>query len=213
VSTFRPGSRPCAQSHEATGTASELARRARVGFSTAYRELKAMDSFGLVVVRGEGGHEVYAAATDHADAELLRRLVASEPSSAAPRDDQSEAVRRRARALGAPLSVRSEPVRDAEREQVVVDAVRLARRDATFARVMPVMLWHQRDKLDRARLEAAALQAHEKHALGFLMALTADLAGDRRLRAWSEKLHNHRASATTPKTPTSRAGYHSGRLR
>jgi DNA-binding transcriptional ArsR family regulator len=184
--------------HEATGSASELARRARVGFSTAYRELKAMESFGLVAVRGEGGREVYAAASEHPDANLLRQLVASKPSAAAPRDQAAEGVRRRARALGAPLPVVPEPVPDAEREQVVVDAVRLARRDATFARVMPVMLWTQRDMLDRERLLAAALRAHEKHALGFLVALTAEIAGDPELRAWSERLRDHRARGTRP---------------
>jgi hypothetical protein len=169
-----------------------------VGFSTAYRELKAMESFGLVVVHGEGGRELYAAAQGHPEADLLRRLVASKPSSAAPRDEAAEAVRRRARALGAPLTVRADAVPDAEREQVVVDAVRLARRDATLARVMPVLLWHQRDMLDRPRLEATASRAHEKHALGFLVALTAELAGDRRLRTWSETLRDHRACGVRP---------------
>ena len=184
--------------HEATGTASELARRARVGFSTAYQELKAIESFGLVSVRGEGAREVYAAAKDHPDADLLRRLVASKPSSAAPRDEAAETVRRRARSLGAPLPVPPEPVPDAAREQAVVEAVRLARRDATLARVMPVLLWRQRDKLDLERLRAAALRAHEKHALGFLVALTAELAGDDSLRAWAERLRDHRARGVRP---------------
>jgi hypothetical protein len=184
--------------HDASGSASELARRARVGFSTAYRELKAMESFGLVAVRGDGGREIYAAASDHPAADLLRQLVATKPSSAAPRDEEAELVRRRARALGAPLPVVPAPVADSEREQVVVDAVRLARRDATFARVMPVMLWNQRDRLDRQRLRARALLAHERHALGFLVALTAELAGDPKLRAWSERLRDHRARGTRP---------------
>jgi hypothetical protein len=157
-----------------------------------------MESFGLVAVRGEGGREVYAAAKDQPEANLLRLLVASKPSTAGPRGSEAERVRRRARALGAPLPVPPEPVPEAEREQAVVDAVRLARRDATFARVMPVMLWTLGDKVDRERLQATAIRGHEKHALGFLVALTAELAGDKALRAWSERLRDHRARGVRP---------------
>jgi len=153
-----------------------------------------MEAFGLVSVKLEHGREVYAAAVDHPDAELLRRLVNTKAVSAAPSGPAAEATRRQVRALGAPLSVLPEPVGEDAREQVIVDAVRLARRDATLARVLPIVLWRQWNKLDRKQLKARALRAREKHALGFLVALTSELSGDRSLDRWAEGLRDHRAT-------------------
>jgi DNA-binding transcriptional ArsR family regulator len=184
--------------HDASGSVSELAKRARVAFASAYRELKLMEDFGLVTVRVESGREVYAAANDHRDAALLRSLVAARPSSAAPDDDAASTVRRRVRSLGAPLPVPPAPVLPEEREQVLVEAVRLARRDATLARVLPVVLAAQFDKLDRNRLEAAAVRAHEKHALGFFLALTAELQGNSAMREWAAGFRDHRVKGPRP---------------
>jgi hypothetical protein len=183
---------------EATGSASELARAARVSFAGAYRELKAMESAGLARVRVQDGREVYAAATEHPHADLVRRLVASKPATSAPQDERAAEVRHRARALGAPLATAPSPVPDDQREGAVVDAVRLARRDATLARVMPVLLWRQRSLLDRARLEEAATHGREKHALGFLLALTAAISGDRSLARWAESLRDRRVRTVRP---------------
>jgi len=193
--------------HDAVGSASDLARRARVSFASAYRELKLMEEFGLVSVHVEDGRELYAAASAHPDAELMRRLVATRSSSYPPDDEAAATTRRRARALGAPLPVPAEPVADEEREQVVVDAVRLSRRDATLARVLPVVLWRQRHRLDRKHLKELARRAHEKHALGFLVALTAELSGDPSLDEWAEGLRDHRAKGVRPffELPSARA--------
>jgi hypothetical protein len=177
----------------ATGTASELAKQARISFTSAYRELKLMERFGLAMSSVDDGREVYAAATDHPDADLLRGLVSAPQRSAAPTDEAAFATRRRARALGAPLQVPAEPVASHDREQVLVDAVRLSRRDATLARTIPVLIWRQRRSLDRARLHAAAHKARQKHAVGFFLALTAELAGDDELALWAESLRDHRA--------------------
>src|SRR5215510_2273582 len=95
--------------HGASGNASQLAKRARVPFANAYRELKLMRDFGLVSVRVDDSQEVYAAANDHQDAELLRRLVATKPINVAPDDDVSFVVRGRVRTLGAPLAVSPQP--------------------------------------------------------------------------------------------------------
>lgn len=62
-----------------------------------------------------------------------------------------------------------------QREEALVDAVRLARRDVTLARVLPVALSKQWKTLDRNRLKKAAVRAREKHAVGFFLALTAEL--------------------------------------
>jgi hypothetical protein len=182
----------------ATGTASELAKQARLSFTSAYRELKLMEGFGLASSAVDGGREVYAAAADHPDAELLRRLVSTPSRSEAPTDETAFAVRRRARALGAPLQVSPEVVSREQREQVLVDAVRLSRRDATLARTLPVLVWRQHRDLDRVRLHEAAHKARQKHAVGFFLALTAELAGDDGLAGWAESLRDHRARGARP---------------
>lgn len=180
----------------ATGTASELARRARVSFAAAYRELKRMASFGLVETRIVDGREVYLPATGHPDADLMRGVVQARVGGLPPADAAAHAVRRRACALGAPLPVEPDPSAELDREQAVVDAVALARRDATLARVLPVMLWLQRDHLDREQLEIRARAARQKHVLGFLLHLTAELARDRSLRTWAQSLRDRRARGT-----------------
>lgn len=184
--------------HDAVGSASELAERARVGFATAYRELKRMERFGLVSSRVVTAHEEYSAAVDHPDADLLRRLVRSKPVSTAPRTDDAERTRRRMRALGAPLPYAPEAVADDDREQALVEGVSLAHRDATLARVMPVVLFRQWKDLDRKRLKDRARLAREKHSLGFLTALTGDLSGDRSMVRWAEGLRDHRVTGLRP---------------
>lgn len=180
------------------GTASELAKTARVGFATAYRELKRMESFGLVWVTVADGREEYAAAADHPEAELVRRLVRASSVSTPPRDPVAEQTRRRLRALGAPLPVSPAEVSEEEREEALVDGVRLAHRDATLARVLPVVFWRQWRHLDRKRLKETARRAREKHAVGFVAALTAKLAGDRSLEHWAEGLRDHRVTTMRP---------------
>ena len=181
--------------HGAAGSASQLAKRARVPFASAYRELQRMKDFGLVTVRVEAGHEVYAAAHAHPDAELLRRLVASKPDSAPPEDDDAAVVRGRARSLGAPLAVPPRPVSPDGREEALVEAVRLARRDATLARVLPVALARQWKTLHHERLKDVAVRSRAKHALGFFLALTAELSGDKALRQSAETFRDHRVTS------------------
>jgi hypothetical protein len=178
---------------EAAGTASELAKQARVSFASGYRELKLMEAFGLASSSVEDGREVYRAAVDHPQGDLVRQLVRTQPRTAAPANDVADATRRRARALGAPLQVPAAEVDGEDREQAVVDAVRLSRRDATLARALPVLMWQQRRNLNRARLHDRAHKARQKHVVGFFLALTAELAGDESLAVWAETLRDHRA--------------------
>ena len=183
----------------ASGSASQLAKRVRVPFATAYRELKLMRDFNLVAVRVEDGREVYSAANDHPDAELLRRLVTTKPStSVAPDDPSSAVVRGRVRSLGAPLAVSPQAVHPDEREAALVDAVRLARRDATLARALPVALAEQWQTLDRDRLKTAAVRSREKHALGFFLSLTAELLGNTSLREWAAGFRDYRVKSLRP---------------
>lgn len=178
------------------GTAAELAEATGVGFASAYRELKAMVRYDLAVSTREEGRDVYRANLDHPEHEVLRRLATSKPLSRAPDDAQARQVRRALRDLGAPLA--GEGVAHATSESVestLVGGVKLARRDPTVARVLPVAFWKQRDRVDPERLAQAVREKGERQATGFVLALTSKLSGDRRFARWSPAFRDHRVTA------------------
>ncbi|HEY3356075.1 MAG TPA: hypothetical protein VGQ83_22675 [Polyangia bacterium] len=195
---------------DARGSAAELAARANAGFASAYRELKAMRRYHLVQTVVEAGREVYFANPDldAADAEVLRRLAHSRPRMGPPRDQQAVQVRRALRALGAPLQVKpAAAVADVER--TLAEGVRLARRDPTVARVLPLCFWRARDRVDPRRLLLAARRVREKQAVGFFLELTAVLMEDPGLLAWAApfrdgRVHRLRDFFEVPPVPGSR---------
>lgn len=168
---------------------------AGVGFATAYRELKVMGRYQLVASSREHGREVYAANADHPDADILRRLANSKPDRQPPKDENAQELRRRLRSLGAPLAVEPAGGDVAAVEEVLVEGVKLARRDPALTRAMPVCFWTQRDHLDPDHLVAAARRAGEKQAVGFLLELTGLLAHDKRLSGWARGFKDHRIRA------------------
>lgn len=183
-----------------TGSASELAGHAGVAFAGAYRELKEMHRQGLAAVVVEDGAERYRARLEHPEADLLRRLVNTRTRMRTGRDldDHEILLRRRLRGLGVPLPVEPASVDADDLEQTLVAGVELARRDPTLATVLPVALWRWREGLDRGRLEQEARRAKQKHATGFMLALTAELSGDRRLARLSEQLRDGRVTQLRP---------------
>jgi hypothetical protein len=176
------------------GSATELAQRAGVNFSTAYRELRAMRAYQVVRSSFEGGREVYARNDAHPDADLLRRLVASRPAPPAPRDADAEDLRRRLRALGVPLA--GDAAREVpEVERTLVEGVRLARRDPVLARALPLAFWLQRTRTDPERLREQAQAQGAKQAVGFYLALTAQLGRDATLRRLANTFRDHRVKS------------------
>jgi len=187
----------------AIGTVSELARLAHVGFASAYRELNAMKQVGLVSVERPGGaSEIFRANRASPVAPAIETLVghgtrrgAASATAAARKDAPAEddELRRRLRTLGAPLLVDAAPARGAPPPEVTIaEGARLARRDATLARALPVVLWRQREHLDWDRLRHEGRRVGEKHALGFFVELTAELGGDARLAEEAAPLRDRR---------------------
>lgn len=182
----------------ATGTVSELARLAHVAFASAYRELSGMKQVGLVTVERSGGaSEVFRANRASPVATAIEQLMAQgarrggAARKEAPADDDE--LRRRLRTLGAPLLVDAAPARGAPPAEVTLaEGARLARRDATIARVLPVVLWRQREQLDWDRLRHEARRVGEKHAVGLMLELTAELAGEPRLAEEAAPLRDKR---------------------
>jgi hypothetical protein len=177
----------------AAGSVSDLSRVAKVQFSAAHRELDAMREAGLARAERTGSTLVYRAATDHRHADLLRHLASAsgdaERSKGAHHDEQ---VRAWLAALGAPLGSAETKTRRPSVEQVVAEALSLSHRDATVARVLPLVLWRQRDELDFDQLVQEATRRDERQALGYFLELAGTLAGESRLVERARTLHDRR---------------------
>jgi hypothetical protein len=176
------------------GSVTELARRAGVGFASAYRELRAMQRLGLTTSERTSGVESFRANAAHPLADALRSLVA--PMDATTNDEETDRTRGQLRALGAPLLAGAPETIDGPVEEVLVRGAALAHRDPAVARSLPVCLFRARDRIDAGRLREVARRLSERHAVGFFLELTAGLSGDARLTDWSRALRDHRRRAT-----------------
>jgi len=153
-----------------------------VQFSAAHRELDAMREAGLARAERTGTTLVYRAATDHRHAALLRHLAsASGDSETSKGTHHDEQVRGWLATLGAPLGSAKTKRRLPSVEQVVAEALSLSHRDATVARVLPLVLWRERDQLDFDRLLQEATRRDERQALGYFLELAGRLSGESRL--------------------------------
>jgi hypothetical protein len=183
-------------SEGASGSASELAERAGVGFASAYRELQAMRRRELVVCERRQAALVFSANHGHPLGSALRALLAHPPVQ--PADRAGESTRARLAALGAPVMAKRSPKPRGPVEESLVAGVALAHKDPAVARALPVAFYRQRDRLDPARLVAAARAHSEKAAVGFYLDLTAQLCGDRRFSAWAKPLRDRRVHTRRP---------------
>ncbi len=178
------------------GSVSDLARMARVSFAAAHRELEAMRAEGLVACERVGAALVYRANRTHPQAALVRRLLKEgTATSGAASPAHAEKVRGWLAAAGAPLLVSGFPSGRMPRlEEVLAEGLALSHHDATVARVLPLVFWRQKDRLDHARLVREAARRNELPCLGFFLELTGWLGGDPRLTALSRRLRDRRRS-------------------
>lgn len=182
---------------EARGSVSELAERAGVSFASAHSELKAMRQARLAEAERTRRKEVYFANRRHPDADLLRKLVATEGSGPVPSSAEDEALKGRLKALGAPLRGARvvEGATSGDVHETLVDGVRLARRDAVAAKALPLCFWKQREALDGNALDDLVALPEDKHALGFFLELTSTLGDDRRLLGMAERFRDRRVTS------------------
>jgi hypothetical protein len=182
------------------GSVSDLARKAGVSFAAAHRELAAMRVEGLARSERAGTALVYEANPRYREAGLVRRLLNDQgANSAPPLVGRGSRVRGWLAAAGAPLLV-ARPARGRmpPLEEVLADALGLSHQDATVARVLPVVIWRHRQRLDHGRLVRAATRRNERQTLGFFLELTGLLGGDHRLAFLSEGLRDHRRTRARP---------------
>jgi len=175
-----------------TGSVSDLSRVAKVQFSAAHRELDAMREAGLARAERTGTTLVYRAATDHRHAALLRHLASASDDAEIKDTHHDEQVRAWLATLGAPLGSAETKRRLPSVEQVVAEALSLSHRDATVARVLPLVLWRQQDRLDFDRLFQEATRRDERQALGYFLELAGKLGREPRLVERARALRDRR---------------------
>lgn len=177
----------------AHGSVSEMARQARASFAAVHRELEAMRAANLAVCERVGNRLAYRSNEEHRQAALLRRLVREmPPETSALREREEGEVRSWLRAAGAPLGAPVTGGRLPPLEEALAAGLSLAHRDATVARVLPLVLWRQRDRLDLDKLARAATRRNERPALGCFLELAGRLGGDARLVTAANRLRDRR---------------------
>ncbi|MBI2605129.1 MAG: winged helix-turn-helix transcriptional regulator [Deltaproteobacteria bacterium] len=169
---------------------SSLAKLAQVSFSTAYAELRAMELAGLAKSEYEGKRVFFRANDDSSDAVLLRSLLSSDNRG---ENRPSETVLANLeRMSGAPGSKAENHQPVLSDEETLALAFKLARRNATVARVLPVALYKSLGALNLEKLKTLCLKEGEKKTLGFFLDLTSELAHLNHLRDVARKLHDNR---------------------
>jgi hypothetical protein len=176
----------------AAGSVSALARRGKLAFSTAYRELEGLRAAGLAVVERTGTELVYRADLDHPEGELLRRLATLSEVSRKPQRAADAEVRTWLANVGAPVGSPDPTKSTPPVETVLASALALSHRDPTVARVCPLMLWRHRKQMDMGRLKLEATRLDEKQTLGYFLELAATFGGDTSLRKTARKLNDRR---------------------
>lgn len=167
---------------------SELARRCGLSPRAVGKEVKHLVGLGLAAVTREGASLVVRAAWEHPACALLASLLTLAPYR--PSGD-AQALRESLAAYGAPLA---EVTRRAHLplEATLLGALEAARTDGTVLRVLPVVVAHQRARLDWVELLEGARKAGLKAELGFLLTLTGELLGDASLKGRALALRDRR---------------------
>jgi hypothetical protein len=156
-----------------------------------------MRAAGLARVERLGSELVHRAETSHPQADLLRELAADARGlDTSKRVRHGEKVRAWLASAGAPLGAPELESPAPPVELVVAEALSLSHRDATVARVLPLVLWRQRGRLDLDRLLREATRRDERQALGCFLELAGQLGGEPRFVAAARGLHDKRRKKT-----------------
>jgi hypothetical protein len=78
------------------------------------------------------------------------------------------------------------------------EALSLSHRDATVARVLPLLLWRQRDRLNLDLLVAEASRRDERAALGYFLELAGLLGSVRAFGQAARRLRDRRRTKVRP---------------
>jgi hypothetical protein len=129
------------------------------------------------------------------------RRLAEEPGarSPSPPPTDAEKVRGWLSAAGAPLLASRPAAGPAPPlEQLLAEGIALSHRDAGLARVLPLVLWLNRGRLDHQALVRQASLRNESQALGFFLELAGRLGSDPGLMARARRLQDRRRTRARP---------------
>jgi hypothetical protein len=115
-----------------------------------------------------------------------------------PKTSHDDEVRGWLAAAGAPLGSAGPKTPAPDLEAALAEALVLSHRDATVARVLPLVLWRQRDRLDLTRLVGEASRRDERSTLGYFLELAGELGGDKALVKAARRLRDRRRTKVRP---------------
>jgi DNA-binding transcriptional ArsR family regulator len=168
---------------------SELARRAKLTPRAVAVEVEKLERAGLVEVEAVGPSHVVRPNSVHPVAPALSRLLIAIASSSTEQVPATS-VRESLAAYGAPLL--DEPRASLSLTDAILHGLKLARRDATVLRVLPVVVARNASNVDWTDLKDRARRMKLKSELGMLLELTADVADAPSLRRHASGLHDAR---------------------
>jgi hypothetical protein len=171
---------------------SGLARRASLSAHSVSVEVKNLAKAGLVSVESVGASDLVRGNLSHpAVKPLLALLRVSTVTAEAPPED--DAVKETLKAHGAPFLA----YRGAKRmslEAALLKALRLAKRDASLLKVLPVVVAKNAQTLNWVKLKEDARREKLKAELGMLVEMTADFAQKPELKEMVRDLRDRRRS-------------------
>lgn len=176
-----------------SGSMRELAMLGGLTYSAVQREVEGMMAAGLAKREVVGGAHRFCANRASPHARLLTQLLrSSKPTHETP-PTEDRAVYTTLVRYGAPLaSARLPEGTGLPLEEALTHALRLAHRDPTLTRVLPVVIWRQRHTLSIPVLEHLAKRLDERQTLGFFLELTGQLAKDDLLQSQAAELRDKR---------------------
>lgn len=173
-------------------SAHQLAKLTDAAYSGVHAELGAMEKEGLVMARRKGKALIFRKNDGYHYASELRGLLADQMRWAGPTQASDDDVRLNLVKFGAPLAVHGETNVDLPVEEALVAGLNLSRRDATVARVLPVVFAKNRNSVDWDRLEFRARQQGVLQPLGLFLDLTGSLLNNNSLKRRAKHFMDHR---------------------
>ncbi|MCP4713617.1 MAG: hypothetical protein GY868_00755 [Deltaproteobacteria bacterium] len=185
---------------ETVASVKQLAEQAGIGYASAHVELTAMNKEGLVTFHQKGKAVVCRKNNEYPNAALLKALLKAEGMSAAPSACQKKLTLEETKLhlvrFGAPLGVSGSCKSDLSLEAVLVAGLELARKDASVARVLPLVFEKNAKQLNRPRLKFLAREKGLKKTLGFFFDLSAVLSGSTSYKKDADSLFDNRLKVT-----------------
>jgi hypothetical protein len=181
------------------GSASDFSKLAEIPYATAHKELHFMEQVALVKPSRTGGSIRYSANVDHPKARELRSLFGDTlpiPGALPAHETAEKETLGHLKLLGAPLLADGTVSTSQSAEETLVQGLALSHRNTTVANVLPLVLWLNRNRIHFPKLELAARRAGEQKALGFFLAVAAELSGEKKLRSLAMQLMDRRWKKT-----------------